>query len=462
MSFRSVLRSSRADDSGMGLIEVITAFMVFAVVAVGMSFAMVSMTRITADNDNREIATNLAAAEIDRLQAITDAFTVYSNNTPGTVVTVNGVDFTVATTVAWQNADGSSGSCGSGGATGGNLQYKRVNVRVTWDNMFLQDPVRADSALAPATRINDPSYGTILVSVYGADGTGRSAITVTATPTSGGAAITSTISPTDADGCTYILKVVPGSYRISVSKANYIDSYQIVAPYADRTIAAGSSATAQFQFDQQASFTLKYAANAPATPATLLPTGLQTTYFSGASQFASTSTTSPVKLHPFLNGYSAVAGKVAGCADSDPNLWTETPQLMSGVRTAPVPAAPGGSATLLIPMGIATFQAPAAGTIVAEQQTGSYKGSPGCASPTTYNFAPTVAKNATTQIALPYGSWKLYTKSTLGILTQVTSINVVGGVVGILDPITGTLLPGLGSGGSTSGNILTLDPRVEK
>lgn len=457
MSIRSILRSTRDDERGMGLVEVVTAFMVFAVIAIATSFAMVSLTRITADSDNREIATNLAASEIDRIQAISDAFTVFSNNTPGTVVTVNGVNFNVATTVAWQNADGSSGSCGSGGATGGNLQFKRVNVRVTWDGMFKQDPVRADSALAPATRINDPSFGTILVNVYGFDGTPRSSITVTATPTSGGAPISAAVNPSDADGCSYILKVVPGNYRIAVTKSNYIDSYQITTPYVDRTVTAGSSSTAQFQYDLQASFALKYAANATTAP--LLPTSLQTTYFSGANTFASTSTASPAKLHPFLNGYSAVAGKLAGCLDTDPVNWLETSTQSAGERVSPAPAAPGGSANLLIPMGLATVKAPAGGQIIAEQQTGSVNGSPGCASPTTYAFPGTVANNSTTPIALPYGTWKLSIKNG-SVVTPITNITVVGGVVGALDPVTGGLLGGLLGGGTTSGSLLTLDPRA--
>lgn len=458
MSLRSIYRSSRDDDSGMGLVEVVTAFMVFAVIAVATSFAMVSMTRITADNDNREIATNLAAAEIDRIQAISDAFTVFSNDDPGAVTRVNGVDFTVATTVAWQNADGSSGSCGSGGATGGNLQYKRVNVRVTWDGMFQKDPVRADSALAPATRINDPSYGTILVNVYGADGTPRSSITVTATPTSGGAPISAAVNPSDADGCSYILKVVPGNYRITVSKGNYIDSYQIDKPFVDRTVTAGTSTTAQFQYDEQAKFKLKYAANA--TPPFVLPSSLQTTYFSGASTFPSTSTSSPITLHPFLNGYSAVAGKLAGCLDTDPANWLETATLAAGERVPAAPAAPGGSADLLIPMGLASVTAPTAGQIIAEQQTTSVDGSPGCASPTTYTFAGTVTAASKTQIALPYGTWKLSIKNGV-VVTPVSSITVVGGVIAGIDPVTGGLLGGVLGGGSTAGSIVTLDPRAQ-
>ena len=87
-------------------------------------------------------------------------------------LTVDGVVYTV-TTQALVGLDpaGSTGNCGSGG---GNLQYKAgQRLRHVARHVPLPSPVRADAALAPGTRINDPSYGTILVSVLGADGTGR-------------------------------------------------------------------------------------------------------------------------------------------------------------------------------------------------------------------------------------------------------------------------------------------------
>ena len=135
--------------------------------------------------------------------------------------------------------------------------------------------MRADAALAPGTRINDPSYGTILVSVLGADGTGRSAVTVRVTPESGGggAAITDTIDPTDADGCSYVLKVSPGKYKIEVEKSGYIDFNQVTVPsYIQQDIAAGSTFTAGFQYDAAGTFTLKYARDVDADAGRSRPT----------------------------------------------------------------------------------------------------------------------------------------------------------------------------------------------
>ncbi len=204
-------------------------------------------------------------------------------------------------------------------------------------------------------------------------------------------AIPETIDPTDSAGCAYVLKVVPGNYRISVSKAGAIDSFQITTPYVDKVVSAGSTTTAAFQYDQAGVFTLKYAANAPTPPA--LPSSLETTYFTGSATFPSTSTASPIKLHPFPVGYQAIAGTVASCAPSDPANWLETSTQLAGQRVPAAAAQPGGAATLLIPMGVTTVTTGGQGTIVAQQVAATANGGPACATPVTYSFPGTYSKS---------------------------------------------------------------------
>ena len=131
----------RADD-GMGLVEVLVALMIFAIIAVGMAYSLLSIQRLTAESVSREIATNLAAAEIDWAQSQPDAFKVLSRTT---TQTVDGTTYTIRTSVGWVSTTGASGSCGTGG---GNLQYKRVNVEVTWPGQYLDRPVRPASSLS--------------------------------------------------------------------------------------------------------------------------------------------------------------------------------------------------------------------------------------------------------------------------------------------------------------------------
>jgi type II secretory pathway pseudopilin PulG len=457
---KKLLRFLRNDD-GIGLIEVLVALMIFSIIAVGMAFSMVSMTRLTADSTMRETATNLAAQEIDRIQSLPDAFDV--NTDSDNPIVVDGVEFNVARYLSWISTTGASGSCGSGG---GNLQYKRVNVEVTWDDMYLDEPVRADSVLAPSTRINDPSYGVVLVSVLGIDGTGRSGVAVRVTPESGGGGVTITdpIDATDVDGCTYVLRVSPGKYTIEVEKTGYVDSNQIAVPvYTEQVIAAGSTTTASFQYENAGTFTLKYAATSSLTP--YVPSNLETTYIGGLVDYVKSGVPSTIQLHPFASGYQAVAGKPAVCLNVDPQKWTANTTLDDGTRAPAVGTAPGGSADLPIPMGVVTIKIPDSNSkryVTAVQQvTAAADGDPGCATATKYSYSTRFAKNSTVPIALPYGSWKLYTGDDAGDTTYlVTSgVTVIDGVVSVTT--SGDLETGILGNSKFVSSVLTLDPRKE-
>jgi hypothetical protein len=353
--------------------------MIFSIIALGTVYSLASITRLTAESVSRETATNLAASEIDRIHALPDAFNVHSSTT--TTLPIDGVTYTITSSIGWVSTTGSTGSCGTGG---GNLQYKRINVTVTWTGMYLDREVRADSVLAPDARINHPSYGTILVAVTGEDGTGRQAVTVTVTPISGGAtAITETIDPTDVDGCSYILNVVPGVYRVQVSKTGYvskIDQQAATPSEDDLQIVAGATATAAFTYDNASSFTLRYSPTA--TQTAVIPTNLGVTFTGGLSDIVKTAPGSPLKLYPMVAGYQAVAGEYADCKNVDPANWAESATMKSGERAAAVGTAPGGSGLLPIPMGVLRLPIPNDDTkryVTAVQQNTIADGFQGCA-----------------------------------------------------------------------------------
>jgi type II secretory pathway pseudopilin PulG len=455
----AALRARLRADDGIGLVEVMVALMIFSIIALGMAYSMASITRLTGESVARETAANLAAAEIDWVQAQSDAFKVYSRTTKQTI---DGIEYTVKTVLGWVSTTGSSGSCGTGG---GNLQYKRVNVEVTWDGQYLNRPVRADSALAPDARINDPSSGTILVAVTGEDGTGRSGVTVTATPVIDGEALGDPIEATDIDGCAFALKVVPGTYKVTVSKTGYLSKVdqQAAAPFKDDLqVVAGATATAAFTYDDASSFTLKYAANSTAT--VILPTNLDVVMTGGLADIVKTLPGSPQKLYPMVAGYQAVAGVPTTCKNVDPANWTAAGGYLAGTRADSVGTVPGGSGLLPIPMGVVQVKVPNDDNkrwITAVQQTTSGAGDPGCATTKVYTF-PQFAKNTTQTIALPFGSWKLYTGKTSGAQTNqivgATNIVVTGSVV--KQTSTGLLTDVIGKSAlNASTNVLTLDPR---
>lgn len=459
----SRLRSAHARDEGIGLVEVMVALMIFSIIAIGIGYSMLSITRVTAEATHRETAANLAAAEVDRIQAQPDAFNVHSSTVP--TPPIDGIVYTIKTSIGWVSTTGSTGSCGTGG---GNLQYKRVNVEVTWPGMYLANPVRVDSALAPDARINDPSYGTILVGVTGEDGTGRSSVTVTVTPVSGGATvITTAIDPTDVDGCSYILKVVPGVYKVQVSKSGYVSKVdqQPTSPSKDDLqVVAGATATAAFTYDDASSFSLYYASNATVGPT--IPNNLEVTFAGGLSDIVKTTPASPLKLYPMAAGYQAVAGTYTACQNVDPENWNETTTHYSGTRAGAVGTAPGGSGALSIPMGVLSVKIPnddAKRYVTAVQQTTAGGGNPGCVTTKKYTF-PRFSKNSTQNIALPYGTWILYYGNSSGATTTaITSSSDIAVLASVIQADgAGVLLKDILGASAFAGGVVTLDPRQPK
>ena len=77
---------------------------------------------------------------------------------------------------------------------------------------------------------------------------------------------------------------------------------------------------------------------------------------------------------------------------------------------------------------------------------------------------PTKYPKGTTQsVALPYGTWKLYTSTNAGQLNNPVnrgSLGVLDGVISV-NPTTGAVETGvLGAIEITGGDTVTLDPRV--
>ncbi|MFW8745416.1 hypothetical protein, partial [Mesorhizobium japonicum] len=290
----------------MTMVEVVVALMLVSVMILGTMYSLATMTKLTDDTQNREVAAGLAEQEIDKVRATDDVFSVH---TATTTQVVNGITYTIRRYTNWVSTTGATQNCGSGG---GVLLYKQVNVGVTWTNMLtLTNPIQADTVIAPATKVNDPSYGSILVSVTGADGRGRSGVGVTITPNGNGAAAVGSVSPTDSDGCAFAFKVTPGSYNVAISKGGYISDGEAATPSKAVTVTAGSSSPANFSYDASASVNISYASNFTG-PSFRLPDALSTNFFSANQAYVSPTPSSPVPLYPFSGGYAVVAGTVTG------------------------------------------------------------------------------------------------------------------------------------------------------
>lgn len=460
------------DEAGLTLVEILVAMTIFGIISVGIAAGVTASLVNTRDSQNREAALNLAASQIDLVRSVTDVFTVNDTAGPANVV-VGGVAFHVSRETNWVTSSGGDASCGAN-AAGSTLLYKRVTISVTWDGMRSTDaPAVADTLLAPNSRINDPTKGTILVHVFGVDGSDRPNVSVNAVPTPGvtgntATALTVTPADTDIQGCSYILKVTPGTYDVTVSKTGYIADDNKTLGSAVKTVgvAAGASASASFQFENAGLFSSALAVNAGATTGILTPTNLDLTFLSSSyGNFVKSSTGSAIGLHPYADGYTVLAGKYVDpnvsasqtCPAVDPEAWPDTTVgsvTYSGHRPSLISARPGEAATpgpAQVTMGVFTVVLNSANGayINAVAQSGSSNGNPGCPVAMAYTFGSKVTSstNTTFKLALPWGSWKLYQSSTnTGTTNQIgnSGMTAVAGTTLIKD----------------SSNVVTFDPRV--
>jgi len=453
-AIRDHLARSRNED-GITLVEVLIAMLIFAIISTSVIYTMLSVLSVGRDSRARQVAANLAAGEIDLARDTENLFDLVSFvRSPNPVL--NGDTFHVTVGAQWVTDPDLDFTCGgTAGGAGAPLRYKRVNVTVTWDNMRAStDAVRADTVIDPKERINDPTKGTILVSVLNGSGTGNAAVNVTTVPSTG-----FVISPTDSQGCTYILKVPPGSYDVTASKSGFIDGDQNASATSHVTVLAGASVSVGFQYDLAATYTAHLATNYTALPGTVkFPTDLKTSFWNtyGIYHRAPTTgvgtVTQTFKLHPYAAGYQAYAGE---CDAADPGEWPAE-QISgvnwAGVRGAAVATTPGGAAGIDVPMGIVTIAGGGTGNFVKAVSQAPVSGFPGCASTVTYTFG-SILGAAPTTVALPYGTWALHRSSSAG--TAPTLANQIGQA-----SLSLPVLAVLERSAISSTGIITFDPRV--
>ncbi|GHG52253.1 hypothetical protein GCM10011331_16760 [Flavimobilis marinus] len=441
-------RLARTDDSGMTLVEVLAAMLIFAIVSTGLVYTMLQTLTLTRDARARQVALNLASQEIDRALSISDYDKLLAETGSTASKTVNGDVFAVAVDTQWVSDPDVELKCGASPASGV-LRYKRVNVEVTWENMREgTDPVRSDTVVVPGESINDPSLGTILVSVLNGDGEGRGGVTISATPSSvpnGAAVLAVTPMKTDAQGCSYILKVVPGNYDVTATQTGYVNlEHKSPARKEFVGVAAGASTAVSFQYDASASYKLKFAGTYSGEGASKirLPKNLPTTFVSsyGATQFpsAGTGTTSTRQVFPLSSGYSVIAGAYAdtagptGCLSPNAAAWS-----VENAAGEPVPgrvgfgAARGGtSVDVDVPMGVVKITGVSSSETITITSKAKEGDDPGCTVDLTYDYGSGLdIGTGTVYLAVPYGTWSFSTG--VGRVTPLTTGHKHGSAIEI-------------------------------
>lgn len=432
-------RLARTDDSGMSLVEVLAAMLIFAIVSTGLVYAMLQTLVLTRDARARQVALNLASEQIDRALSIQDSDDLFADVDKVISESVNGDEFDVSVSTQWVSDPDVELKCGAS-PTSGVLRYKRVNVSVTWENMRSgTDPVQADTVVVPADKINDPSLGTILVSVQNGDGEGRGGVSISAAPSSvpnGAAVLAVTPAATDAQGCSYILKVVPGNYDVTASRSGYVNlEHKSPTRKEFVAVAAGASTAVNFQYDAAASYALRFAGTYSGEGETKirLPKDLPTTFLSsyGASQFpsAGTGTTVTRKVFPLTSGYSVIGGAYADTAGTtgclSPNAAAWSVENDDGDR---VPghvgfgAARGGtSVDVDVPMGVVKITGVSSTETIKITSAAAKGDDPGCSTTVVHDYGNGLVPSGTgtVYLAVPYGTWSF--SSGVGRVTPLTA-----------------------------------------
>jgi prepilin-type N-terminal cleavage/methylation domain-containing protein len=439
-------------DAGLTLIEMVVAMMVFAILSLGVAYSMLAVMQSSRDSRGREVAVNLASQEIDLVRSVDNIFSIEPESR---IVTVNGTSYTVTRDTDWVNSGLDSGDCGTGS---GVLQHKKINIAVSWGAGSAQRTVRSDTIVAPTSKINDPTLGTIVVHVRRADGTGAQGVTVTAIPSSTpgtATTITTTIPATDVNGCTFALKVSPGNYDVSISKTDFVtETHLATETQTMQKVARGSATNVRFSYDRYVQFTPSFSNEAGVTAT--VPPMLDLSFVNTYGSFVSRLDAAKPRLHPFAAGYTIMAGKASSvsastvsCDAIDPARWpailnAEGTATRTGWTIPPTAAAPGETAAATVPLGVVTLSSPTATTVTATS-TAPPSGSPAAAdSPTcgTTMSYPLPSFTGTASFALPFGSWTFRTAN--------------GTVLGVA---AGTTVTATTNGSVTSG-VVTLDPRT--
>lgn len=446
-------------DAGLSIVEVVVALLVFAVITTGSLVAVGTVLAMSSDSRSREVAANLAAEAVDTARAVRDIDDIASG---ATTATINGTTFTVSQVVSWVTTKGVDSTCTpASAADNGALLYKRVNVSVSWSGMRASTtPVRSDTVVAPGSKINDPDRGSVLITVRGADGGGVPGVTVTIAPDPKadvpGRALTAESLPglTNADGCAVAVRVVPGTYTVTLSRADgvpYRDPQQNATPVKTGiSVARGDTSGHSFTYGPADDYTMNYASNY--TGSTLLPGDLRTTITGSNGVTVPVGTDAHRYLYPLSSGYTFIAGPYVpkggsstSCLSPDPASW---PVAADG-RVGKPQQAVLSDVPVALPMGVTTVKLGSGHTFIKATTTTAQGGDPGCDATMTYTFQLDSAPGQAT-IALPFGTWKIQSARDSGSsLSAVTLGQLVGSFLG-------SLLGGTGA----SGNVVTLDPRV--
>jgi type II secretory pathway pseudopilin PulG len=434
----------RPDDpeSGLGMVELIFAMVIFTIVALGVAYGLQVATQSTGSSRLRIQAASLASRELDYtrhefalnaagpdnlLNATGPNLHPLPGGTVGQPYVVDGVPFTVTRTAELLPAGAGTNPCDGGSS----VVYPviAVNVEVKWNGgkMGNVQPIESNTLLTPPKSwLNSGNNSTALsyaaVEIIDHTGTPEAGLPVTVS----GGSYSDTETTTD-DGCAVFTLPNTGSYTATVTQAGYVDSGFNTSGTRAISVAAPGSFTvpAPISYDKAGSLqeTLSTDAGfgipAGAMPLTLYNSGIQpsaTKVITGSG-----TTTTITGLWPFSSGYISWPG---ACTQADPG----------SKRSAAVVVPAGGTGSVTQRLAPLTLNVTKGTTALANATVVAVPAvTTGCA--TFENPMTLGVTNSTGQLktSLPAGTWTLQvtgqiaktTWPSTGLLTPASAASTI-------------------------------------
>jgi Tfp pilus assembly protein PilV len=391
-------RSDALSEAGDTLIEVLISAMVIVLVVVATLTALNSANRATSLDRSRSQADSLAQQDEDRLRSEPIAKLSELSETHEVVeqeVTSGGTHYTVSSTAQYISDKTATASCTS---TTPSADYIETASKVTWPEIGTSKPVVETGIVSP------PADSALIVQVTGASGEPVAKMNVQAEGTS------NTTAETSSDGCA-ILAVLPGEYKLNVSKAGYVDQNGYENSDLDPSytssfyITAEDSVKKSYEFAPAGALEVKFSgANAEGDSFVAFNTGLTSYRKFGTVETFAPSITSSKTVFPFTSKYTVYAGTCEADLPTS-NGQTSNPEVLvtAGSPTAvTVPIAP---INIVVNQGTQTSP----GATMMSGFTGTLKDT-GCE--TTRKFTPSAAGKLP-KPGMPFGTYSLCVTGTI-------------------------------------------------
>jgi type II secretory pathway pseudopilin PulG len=394
---RAHIRRAKGDcnESGMTLLELVVAFLIFGILLLGIAHTMGSALSMTRTNRHRSVAANLGAERMDTIRSMDFEDIAASTDS----VDIDGITYTVITSRYWVPKNPSNGPC-NGNATPALL---RVDVVVTWPNMQGIPPVKSETTLTPPVGAYDPGTGHIGVTVLDRESNPvfNAPVTIPGVGT----------ESTNLQGCAFFGFLPAGTYTVSLGTVGWVDRQLNETPSQVVAVAVGDVKAAAFDYDRAAAYDVAMQSDLGYAPPADLPVTVYSPQIlpNGLKVYNGTGSIRTITgLFPFLEGYQLWSGQ---CSDSDPDVWS------TGGRGDPLDASAGSITATSVRLKdleitvVDSLGLPVVGAQVVVEHGDPYATpapapDPLCATGASHDAGTTgVAPLGRVDTALPFGEW---------------------------------------------------------